>query len=314
MHNRFFGLPQNLNDDINESKIPQLEGEDSAVVSQYFWLINQIIEIKQLFSVFQFNRLAMDHFYELFVSDEIVRRDTQNFIENDFIAINALVINFISSGKTLIEAIERFVKTGYGKESVFFKDFKSAVLSKAYDENFPYRFLLHIRNFAQHGHLPVSQNTNKFCFDFTQILETLHININTSLAEEMERIENEIIEKYTDIPRIALVFTLANFNMGVVNVCAEFLDRIKSDIEVVLSCLRSMLNDRTDIIYKSKGDLHGYAICKLSDGSIHSFHPNDDFALTFSEFQAEVHEMLNIEAVELEEIRKNFFSLQSDLK
>lgn len=67
--------------------------------------------------------------------------------------INRLILNLLSSIRTYLDHTETRFKREYGIESAEFNIFKTAT-SKAYDENFSYRFLYKLRNYSQHCGLP----------------------------------------------------------------------------------------------------------------------------------------------------------------
>jgi hypothetical protein len=67
--------------------------------------------------------------------------------------VNRLILNLLSSIRTYLNHTETKLKREYGVESDEFKMFKIET-SRAYDENFAYRFLYKLRNFSQHCGLP----------------------------------------------------------------------------------------------------------------------------------------------------------------
>lgn len=100
-------------------------------------------------------------------NDEIFSEKTEKIV--DSITINALTINIFSVGKNLIDYIESFCKVNIPDK---YKDLKENILSKRYDGVFSYRLGLFLRNYSQHGHLPVSVHVGKCCFDLNQTQDT----------------------------------------------------------------------------------------------------------------------------------------------
>lgn len=120
--------------------------------------------------------------YELMSNDTIIKKDNLNIEENDGIIINALVINYISSARPFVESIETFVKEMFKIEE--YENFKKLYLNKLYDEKFTYRFLYSLRNYSQHGHLPVYIDYNNKCsFNLEEILNTPHFDHNAKLKK-----------------------------------------------------------------------------------------------------------------------------------
>lgn len=76
-----------------------------------------------------------------------------NEFENLYLDINRHILNILSSIRTYLDHTETRIKREYGSNSEEFLNFKTQT-SKAYDENFSYRFLYKLRNYAQHCGLP----------------------------------------------------------------------------------------------------------------------------------------------------------------
>jgi hypothetical protein len=79
--------------------------------------------------------------------------------------INTRILNFLSSVRTFLDHTETYLKRRYGENSERFNKFKQAC-SDAYDNNFSYKFIYHLRNYAQHCGMPTSQmRFNKIIVD-----------------------------------------------------------------------------------------------------------------------------------------------------
>ena len=183
-------LKSKLNFDINEMELPILDEEEQLCIGTYVELTRHIQEIDKLFHIFRFNLKNILQCYQLYSNNEIDRKELFEIKEEDEIAINALIINYISSAKTLIESIENCIKN---TNLNIYKDFKDKCLSKSYDNKFYYRFLIRLRDFAQHGHLIVSVYGNNYCcFDLDNIVLTPHFHHNTNLEKELRKMRKEI--------------------------------------------------------------------------------------------------------------------------
>lgn len=75
-------------------------------------------------------------------------------MENMSLNINRLLLNLLFSFRTFLDHTETNLKRRHGKDSAEVKLFKETC-SKCYDENFSYRFIYRLRNFAQHCSLPI---------------------------------------------------------------------------------------------------------------------------------------------------------------
>ena len=78
----------------------------------------------------------------------------------DVIQINALLCNAVSAGRTLIESMEKFDEFYISKD----KSFKKNFISKAYDQYSEYKIVDFLRNYMQHGHIPIHYDEEKNLF------------------------------------------------------------------------------------------------------------------------------------------------------
>ncbi len=125
----------------------------------------------------------------------------------DYISVNSHIINIISAGRTLIESMECYIKNNsdIGDAKQKYLDY----YHNTYDSSFAYRFLIRLRDYSQHGHLPVSSTGNNYYFDLIQISNKPHYNHNKTFETQMKSIIDEILEKYHNTPTISLTETLA---------------------------------------------------------------------------------------------------------
>lgn len=309
MNTETYILKENLNADITNIQLPELTGEEKSCIEYFIELTRHIQEIEQLFCIFRFNLNSMQNYYIMNNDDTINRRFTFEFEVDDDIGINALVINYLSSAKTLTESIEMFIKENIGEISEKYQNFKTNCLSKIYDENFYYRFLIHLRDFSQHGHLPVSRdfNSNKYCFDLDTILQTPHFTHNKKLRNEMEKYRIEINAKYIDNPRIMFTKSIAEFNVCIIKIYVEFLNEIESILSNSINEIKVLLATRPDIIYKSKDCLNGWVFYNVSeDGNCDCFNPKDDSMKMFMNFKKKAEDILSKEQLELDIFNSTF--------
>ncbi len=294
-------LVEKLNINVDEIQIPNLSDEEKSLVEKYIEITRHIKEIDQLFHIFRFNvKNTLSH-YKLHSNDTIESKVDTNFEESDYIIINAYVINIISSGKTLIESIEIFMKENIGEDSEKYINFKLEYLSKIYDDIFSYRFLMRIRDLSQHGHLPLCIDfNNQYCFDLDNLLSTPHFNHNKKIKGEMENIREDIYNKYSDNPKIMFTRTLAEFNFAIIKIYMGFLDSIEADIFDHIGKINCLLKTRPDIVHVSDDFLNGYIFYDIINNSLQCFDSKDDSEKMFLEFKQNILLILKKEERELQ--------------
>ncbi|HDL0990316.1 TPA: hypothetical protein PWT14_002828, partial [Enterococcus faecium] len=200
---RFF--VSNLQDDELirqiDSLLETITESDKRIFLNYVELTRHIIELDKLFNVFRYNLTNLLKHFTIFTNDLIESTGEKLTEDQYYYQINALTINLISSAKTLTESIEVCMKNFLAEKD--FKSFKNKILSKPYDEHFSYRFLLHMRNYSQHGHLPVNIHQQRVYFDLDEILAMPHFDFNGQLKKELDVLRKDIYNQFRDSPRIS---------------------------------------------------------------------------------------------------------------
>lgn len=295
MNTEFFVLKEKLNEDINESMIPEISVDERNILFFFIEITRYLQEIESLFRVYRCNLNIMNNICTLYCDDTIdYKIDCK---EDKFIVINTLVINLISSGKVLMESIDNFTKMLEKSITDYSNDFKKEHLSKTYDENFTYRFLLLLRNYSQHGHLPVSNlSDNRFCFDLNKIINTPHMNIKKTMERELIKWIEEIYVKFNDNPYILLTKTIADYNLLIHELYTKFLNSIEQLFDDILSEIDELLRQKPELIYSSNDDFNGMILIKDVHGAIHCFkYSKSKVKKMITDFKEEAQNYLNKE-------------------
>ena len=294
-------------DSTEQLRAASLNDDERAVIQRFIKITGHLQEIDGLFHVFRFNQRSIHHFYSVFDSDRVVCRVKYDFPTSDYIAINALVINFISSGKTLIESVENFLKS---RSHDVHAEFKTNYISKEYDEIFLYRLLTRLRDFAQHGHLPVSiSDIDMYCFDLDRIIKTPRFNHNKKLEGDMIEIQKVIREKHYDRPKIALALALTQHGVSVTKIYLNFLKKTRVFFHEAADSVDSLIQNRPGIVNKSPGKLYGYLLYEEEGILLHAFDTKPNPRKVLSQRKNEVSEILKEEQSELDRISKSFIPL-----
>ena len=278
-------LIKNIEGFPDSIKLSGMSEENLKIIEGYVSFGEHLQNVHQLFKLLEFNLEQLLHYCIMKYDDELIMIDGETV---DFYAINGLVINIVSSAKTLIEALEKFYATELGEER---KDkFKQDVLSKKYDEVFAYRFMIYMRNYAQHGHLPISRiyDEKRFCFDLMQILTTQHIKPNKAIKESMIKVHDEIIERFEDEPRVAVTYTIDSFTVTVYEIYYVFLQTIEDDVKEIFSKQLYLLNTYPELIYKGNNVLNGYVVYQIGENNeLHMYNPNECLLNAYNEYKEE---------------------------
>lgn len=307
MRLRDYILPSDCDFIIQGIKIPNMNDEEKETIETFIDITRHIQEIEQLFRIFRVNIKIIFYFYRLGNNDEISKNYDFDLEETDDYIINCLIINYISSAKTLKESIENFMKQFIGETDEININYNNEYLNKLYDDVFAYRLLLRLRDFTQHGHLIVSRDyQNKYYFDIEQILSTPHFNINKKLKLELKNIKQEIYERYGEHPRIAFTLSVAEFNYCIIKTYKEFLETIEGVLKKRVRCIKKLLKDRPNLIYRSNNYFNGFVFFEKDEDGVHCFNPNEDSLKMFNEIKTKTAFILKKEEKKLELLRESF--------
>lgn len=196
---------------MGDLAIVELAADDLESFKRHVEITRHLQEIHSLFSIFKFQIDILQKEYILKSDGSVFTNQNAADREEDYIAINAYSINIISAGKTLVQSMESFVKMDYFSPDDQLKKEYLEYYHKIYDHSFAYRLMIRLRDYAQHGHLPIDNEGNNYHINLDTILRKPHYNHNKTMAYEMKKIADEISDTYDDTPTFSLTRTLAEF-------------------------------------------------------------------------------------------------------
>lgn len=298
MNTEDYFLIKDTNINPESIKIPKLNEKEIDLIQEYIEFARHIQEIDQLFHIYKVNLDNLFINYEFINNDSFYKKNSKFKEKDDRIVINTLVINYISSAKTLIESINNFIRKKLGDEK--YNMYKINCLSKIYDERFSYRLLIHLRDFAQHGHLPIHISLdNKCSFDLDHILNTPHFKHNEKLESEMKSISSRIIKDFGDNPRIMFTRSIAEFEISVLEIYNYFIIEAILELQKLRKKFDDLINRRPDIIYKSEDALDGFILYTIIDGNVHCVDPRQNPIEMVENIRDDI-------KIELESLKKEF--------
>ena len=145
------------------TQLEKLPWEHEQILRRYLSMSQHICELDELYSMMVFNLGNMFEKFSLQFDDRIFAKRGETV---DVIQINALLCNAVSAGRTLIESMEKFDEFYISKD----KSFKKNFISKAYDQYSEYKIVDFLRNYMQHGHIPIHYDEEKIYLDLSEIL------------------------------------------------------------------------------------------------------------------------------------------------
>ena len=230
-------------DTNNETNIyfPEIQQEHEQLFRRYIEESRHFQEITQLYQMMLFNLDEIFSHYEFHFNDTVT---PVNGKEINILQINALLVNSVSSAHTLIEAMDVFDKVYISDQRFFKKNY----ISKTYDEYFSYRLTNFIRNYMQHGHIPISFDGEKIFFQISEILDVSHLKINKSLKEQLQNIEKELIEYGVIETRLGVVPVLYEYFLLIHMIVSEFFQFIRPHFIDLFCKVKKVLSANPDYV------------------------------------------------------------------
>lgn len=290
-------------DDFNIDDITLYDYTDEGLecITSFVEVTRYIEEIHQLFNIFQYNIRRLLSIYELNNHDKIKRHVPQFEDFSDSTELNALVISLISSGKTLIDAMQACVQSCYSKDSDVYSEF-CKILSAEYDSCFSYRFLTRLRDFSQHGHVPVSWDGETACFDIGQLINTPHFNHNKTILGEMERFCNELLTKEKVEPRHVFSLAIAEFTVSLYRVYYEYWKTMEDSFYACLSNINDLIKQYPETIKHKNKKYDGYLFYQIGNG-LHTFNALEISDKMYIQYLEEAKGLIQEHEKELERFR-----------
>ncbi len=269
-------LAKDVNLDFENLVLPELSQSEKNVFELYVEINRHFQEINNLYRIFQFNLNSLLDTYVLNTNDIFELKCKENQTEEDYIMINAFTINFVSSGKILTDSMET-LSTEINKNVLRTEfDFKKNCISCHYDKNFSYRLLYHLRNFSQHGHLPVNITYDKkLNFDLDHILETPHFSHNSLHKAQMENFRKEIYEKFEDYPYITYTKSIAEYNLTILEIYVDFILYFEEPLRGLVNKVEEILKCKPEIIHSNPDSFNGFVFYDCIDGNLHCIDTNE---------------------------------------
>lgn len=243
---RYVELDKEQNKDICFIELPK---EHEILFRSYIEESRHLQEITQLYQMMLFGLDEIFLHYQLNFNDTVVPIGGKYI---DVIQLNALLGNAVSAARTLVESMVIYDKAYISKEELF----KTNYISRTYDEYFTYRFVDFLRNYMQHGHVPVSFDGERIYFQLSEILDVSHMKINANLKIWLKDIEKELIEYGAMDTRLAVVPTLYQYFLLIHTLVLEFFRLVKIYRFEHFREINKVLSEHPEYIVDIEGQKH----------------------------------------------------------
>ena len=102
----------------------------------------------------------------------------------------------------------------------------------------------------------------------------------------MEKVHNEIIDRFGDEPKISVTYTLDSFTVVVHEIYYVFLQTIENDVKEIFHKQLHLLDLYPELIYKGDNALNGYVFYQSDEGSmLHMYNPNENLLAAYSKYK-----------------------------
>lgn len=270
----------------------ELSENDLDTARHFIETTRHLQEIHHLFLIFKKDIDNLQKEYALMNNGDVFSGQNPAENEDDYIAINAYTISIISAGRTLVESMECYINNNTSIDD----NAKQRYLDfyhKTYDSSFAYRLLIRLRDYSQHGHLPVSSMRNNYYFDLIQIIDKPHYNHNKTFENQMKNIIDEILTKYHDTPTIALTETLAEFVVKLFSIYKMFWHQTENELNETYNRFQNVISAYPDNIITQRDCFTGLFVYDIVGSNAHVVNPEDNAQEAFTKFKNEAEVLYN---------------------
>ncbi|MBR5337759.1 MAG: hypothetical protein IK152_07225 [Lachnospiraceae bacterium] len=237
--------------------------DDLPILTSYVEITRHLGEIYQWYGIFNYNTTVIKSL----------------FPDGDLYAINSHTIMLLSAGKTIIDEIEHCLENSFCNDHKQVDDFLNNHIRKEYDGNYSYRLLYRLRNFCQHGHIPVSRHHQYPCFDLSQIYYTPYYSFNKTLQKESQKLIDDVAQITGNNLSLSYIFTVSSYLCSIYRIYKSFLKTIHPILCKKTDDVKWLINRRPQLIHhKGHPELDGFIFYEISasDKNLHSFSTQDD--------------------------------------
>lgn len=269
----------------------KMSEENEKIFRNYIEMSRHFQEITQLYRMMLFDLDDISKQYVFHFDDRVIPLYDK---ELNILYVNRIIRNAVSSARTLIESMEIFEREYIDSEGYF----KINFISRTYDEYFSYRFIDFIRNYLQHGHVPISFDGEKIFFQLSEILDVTHMRINSSLKKQMKNIEHELLDYGDGNIYLTVVPMCYEYFLLVQVLILEFLRFIKGYLLEHFNKVQEILEENGEYVLDING-IPFVAVYLDEERRLHGFSAEDnmeremDYWIDFAEQQLQQYEKNN---------------------
>ena len=268
-------IPSSIIENFDSLHVADLTKEQQSLIIKHIALTREVIEANQLFDTFYYNLLNMRNSFTFNMDDTVFKTEKSPNYDNEYIAVNALVINLISSAKTLTEYLRNAANRWLGNDKDRYKDVYNKYVSNIYDTSFNYGLLSNLRNYMQHGNLPVSFQEGRYRFDAKQIIGTPHFDISGKLGTDMKKFIEKCEIPGENVPCLSLTLTISDYSLKFIDIYKKFLFYFKKEISSSYNEIQNLILNKPSIVCDYHPTLKGYIIYDCDD-TFHTFNTNEN--------------------------------------
>ena len=269
----------------------KMSEENEKIFRNYIEMSRHFQEITQLYRMMLFDLDDISKQYVFHFDDRVIPLYDK---ELNILYVNRIIRNAVSSARTLIESMEIFEREYIDSEGYF----KINFISRTYDEYFSYRFIDFIRNYLQHGHVPISFDGEKIFFQLSEILDVTHMRINSSLKKHMKNIVHELLDDGDGNIYLTVVPMCYEYFLLVQVLILEFLRFIKGYLLEHFNKVQEILEENGEYVLDING-IPFVAVYLDEERRLHGFSAEDnmeremDYWIDFAEQQLQQYEKNN---------------------
>lgn len=273
--------------EILKLEYPILNKVDVETLSRYLRTMKVLQGIESFFNTFQINVTRLQQSYKLFSNGKMKRRFSfPHHRWSDFHNINSLTINLLASGRTLVQALKPTLSVminDNGEEATKFYD---SVIQKKHSEDIIYRIMDCLRDYSQHGDLPVSLLTggNSAWIDLDQIVRVINFTHKGKRKEDLQELINASHALGMQ-GRIPLILGLVVYTASVAEFYYQYYCCARTRIMELFISVDRIVAKHPEMVVHEKNLFNDMAIFIDENNTKRGFYPRSEPQKLFDSFQ-----------------------------
>ena len=288
--------------------------EAVKIIWTFLSILDCLIVGDRFLRAFIFNLDNMLSQYTIYTSGDVQPNNPAvQSADEIYVAINALMTNYLTSSKSLVEHMEKSLEHLITKEV-------AQSFTKDYLSGFHMKFAKLLRNLSQHSIFPIYTDHNgKYVFDLNHMLDASRFKYHDKATKErLENLREDVAgrENGMPMPYIGIVHTMSIYETELMKSYLRYMKLLKSELKRALVEKEEVVKKNKSMLFRLNGH-QALAFIRKDEEQVRTFYPHENSMRLFSDlekFAIDKHQSLIANCKNIEESYTKIGKLKTDSK